>query len=210
MQILSHRGYWNGEYPKNSLRAFERSFEHQFGTETDFRDSNQALVISHDLPVSDALLAANFFSALASRDKSLPIAINIKSDGLQTLIKKALVEFEVENYFLFDMSVPDALASIKAGLNVFTRHSDIELEPCFYKEATGVWMDALLSDTWLTPEAIATHLNAGKQVCIVSPELHGRLHLPFWERLKNNSVSLDPTLMLCSDFPEDARTYFQS
>jgi hypothetical protein len=208
MLFLSHRGYWDNDHPKNSIKAFERSFDLGFGTETDFRDRNGILVISHDPATSGAPPASKFFSTLKARDKSLMVAMNVKSDGLQSMFKQAVTEHGIENYFLFDMSVPDALASIRAGLRVFTRQSDFEPVPNFYQEAAGVWMDAFLRDDWLTPGEIALHLNAGKQVCLVSPELHGRPHLPFWKRMLKSNVHLNPSVILCTDIPESAKFYF--
>lgn len=208
MIILSHRGYWKTPAEKNSVAAFERSFDLGYGTETDFRDALGALVISHDMPDANSLPAETFFAILAERDASLPIAVNIKADGLQNLMKEAVERHGVSNYFLFDMSIPDAVVSIKKGLRVFTRHSDVEPEPNFYQQAAGVWMDAFHDDTWLTPDAILRHLDAGKQVCLVSPELHGRAHLAFWERLLASPVASHPGLMLCSDIPEDATSFF--
>jgi glycerophosphoryl diester phosphodiesterase len=210
MIVLSHRGYWNGSRAKNSLEAFEHSFDLGFGTETDFRDLNGSLVISHDPPDTQALSAESMFRTLSERDATLPLAVNIKSDGLQSLLKKALTEHGIGNYFLFDMSVPDAVASMRAGLRVFTRQSDLERTPSFYAQSAGVWMDAFYEDSWLTPSVIEEHLNAGKEVCLVSPELHGKPHLTFWERLRESPIAKHPSLMICSDIPEDALSYFNS
>jgi glycerophosphoryl diester phosphodiesterase len=210
MNILSHRGYWNMRIPKNSIQAFERSFDLGFGTETDFRDHDGKLVISHDPAIAGALSASSFFLTLASRDKALPVAINIKSDGLQQMLKDALDSHQLENYFLFDMSIPDAIISIRSGLRVFTRQSDVETVPCLYQDAAGIWMDAFFDDSWITPAVISRHLDAGKQVCLVSPELHGKPNLAFWDRIVNSGIHSHPDLMLCSDIPEEAQTYFFS
>jgi glycerophosphoryl diester phosphodiesterase len=59
--VLSHRGYWLTETEKNSPSAFTRSFAMGFGTETDIRDRNSKLVISHDMPDSQAISAEEFF-----------------------------------------------------------------------------------------------------------------------------------------------------
>ena len=129
MKIISHRGYWKEAWEKNSPAAFDRSFSKGFGTETDFRDRDGKLVIAHDLPNQGSLSAEVFFEILCRRDRSLPLAINIKADGLQDLIKAFIVRHDVKNYFLFDMSVPDAITSLRHGLRVYTRHSDVETQP---------------------------------------------------------------------------------
>ena len=210
MIIISHRGYWKSLPEKNTSAAFERSFAVGFGTETDFRDRLGELVVAHDLPGRDSLSADVFWEIFSRYDRRLPLAINIKADGLQALLKAAFARYRVENYFLFDMSVPDAVFSIKQGLRVFTRHSDVEPVPSFYAQAAGVWMDAFFDESWITPEAIAAHLQAGKQVCLVSPELHKRPHLDFWVRLKAHPIYRDDRLILCSDLPEDAVAFFRS
>ena len=61
MLIISHRGYWGQNVNKNTKDAFKRSFNLGFGTETDIRDHDGTLVISHDPADSDSLLANLFF-----------------------------------------------------------------------------------------------------------------------------------------------------
>jgi hypothetical protein len=209
MQILSHRGYWKKPEEKNSELAFRRSFELGFGTETDFRDFNGQLVISHDVPTSEAMNASRFFEIYNEYQRKLPLAINIKSDGLHHLLRELLDEYNIQNYFLFDMSVPDGLVYARqGGFQVFTRQSEYEKEPSFYEEAQGVWMDMFLSD-WIKAQDVSAHLEKGKQVCIVSPDLHKRAHLQFWEKLSKMPITQSKHLMLCTDFPEEARKYFK-
>jgi hypothetical protein len=208
MNVLSHRGYWKHQSEKNSIAAFTRSFSMGFGTETDIRDQSGKLVVSHDPPQGHSLNSHECFRLLEQFDSNLPIAINIKSDGLQELLLGLVNEFRIRNYFLFDMSVPDALRSLAFGLRCFTRHSDVEPRPAFYEKAHGIWMDSFESD-WITIAAIKSHLSAGKHVCIVSPELHGRDHLDLWKRIRQSKeTSRHPHLMICTDLPEHARQFF--
>jgi len=55
---------------------------------------------------------------------------------------------------------------------------------------------------------IREHLEAGKEVALVSPELHGRPHGAFWQRLRDAGLSRQDALMLCTDFPGAAREFF--
>jgi hypothetical protein len=210
MKIISHRGYWISPQEKNSRQAFERSFALGFGTETDFRDYCGELFIAHDPPLArPCVTAAQFFETMAASDPTLPVAINIKADGLQRMLKEALDAHGIADYFLFDMSIPDGLQSVKAGLRIFARQSDVEPEPQLYAQAEGVWMDAFYDDSWITIEAARRHLDAGKSVCLVSPELHGRDHRAFWARLLTDSLTEHPNLMICTDIPEQARDFFR-
>jgi hypothetical protein len=74
-------------------------------------------------------------------------------------------------------------------------------------QAVGVWLDGFL-DEWFSEEVILEHLDSGKKVCIVSPELHGRDHQVFWRNLRQMTVSSSKSVMLCTDYPELARKFF--
>ncbi len=205
MKILSHRGYWKTSDEKNQPIAFTRSFNLNFGTETDLRDCAGKIVISHDMPKGNEMTVDEFFSLLTDCD--LPLALNIKSDGLATELKALLTKYNIENYFVFDMSIPDTLSYFKAGLRVFARVSEFELLPICYDQITGIWLDAF-QDIWYSPELIREFLTAGKAVCLVSPELHQRDALTLWAKLKDAGLHHEQALMLCTDFPEDAQNFF--
>jgi hypothetical protein len=207
MNVLSHRGYWLAPPEKNSAVAFERSFSLGFGTETDLRDLAGRLVISHDVAAPDAMPAGEFFGIHRQHDARLPLALNVKADGLQALLAKLLSTFEVRDAFVFDMAVPDLLQWLKSGVPVFTRHSEIEPEPACYAAAQGVWLDAFAGEWW-TVDTVRRHLDAGKRVCVVSPELHGRDHRRAWDLLAASDVSRSGQVMICTDLPEDARRIF--
>lgn len=208
MIILSHRGYWKDVSEKNLEIAFERSFSLGFGTETDIRDYKGELVISHDIADEQSLSVSNFFEIYAKYDFSLPLALNIKADGLQTKLKELLDHFNITNYFVFDMSVPDGLGYIKQGINSLTRQSEYEQAPSFYEEAYGVWLDEFKTH-WITKEIIENHLKNKKQICIVSPDLHKRNYMNEWIHYKEIEKELDITnLLLCTDNPEKAKEFF--
>jgi hypothetical protein len=63
---------------------------------------------------------------------------------------------------------------------------------------------------WISPARIREHLQAGKQVALVSPELHGRPHLAFWTRLRDARLHAERDLMLCTDLPLAAREFFHA
>ncbi|MBU0730880.1 MAG: hypothetical protein KKE17_01510 [Proteobacteria bacterium] len=208
MIILSHRGYWKEVSEKNTAVAFERSFSLGFGTETDVRDLNGELVISHDPPVGDCFSVDNLFEIYTSFDTDLYLALNIKADGLQEKLQQKLKHYGISNYFVFDMSVPDALGYFKNGLKAFTRQSEYETIPSFYERAEGVWLDEFHSH-WIDRDLLASHLQSGKKVCIVSPDLHGREYLVEWQDYKNILAdSGRGDIMLCTDYPETAKEFF--
>lgn len=205
LELLAHRGYWLAPDERNELAAFQRAFAHGWGAEIDVRDLDGELVVSHDVPRSGALPFSMVLDAHAGGPGKL--AINIKSDGLQEPLAAALAGADPDGWFIFDMSVPDALVSLKRRLPVFTRHSDEESVPAVYGDSVGVWLDDFHGG-FVTEERIAAHLAAGKRVAVVSPELHGRDHVSAWERWRTWAVWREPGVLLCTDHPAEAREVF--
>lgn len=208
MEIISHRGYWKCSQEKNTLQAFQRSFDLQFGTETDVRDLNGSLVISHDIPTGGEMPLNDFLNLIDGKDFS--IALNIKSDGLVAQLAESLAKYNVKKAFVFDMSVPDQISYYRDGrLSFFSRSSEYEPVISLYDECEGVWLDAFKS-TWYDSEYIEKLLNDGKKVCIVSSELHKRDdYKVLWEMLAKSDFIDSDNLILCTDLPEDALHYFK-
>jgi len=209
MQIIAHRGYWLTESEKNTSTAFIRALEHGFGIETDFRDLNGSLVVSHDVPVDGVMKVAEFIDLYKRTPVLAPMALNIKSDGLYSLVKNLIAELGVTNCFVFDMSVPDTRGYIAEQIPFFTRLSEYETVPAFLEHSQGVWLDAFESE-WYEATVIQNLLNSNKQVAIVSPELHRRSHLESWHFLKQNKFHQHELVSLCTDFPLKAKEYFSA
>lgn len=209
MNILAHRGYWNENIRNNSSEALRTALEKGYGFESDIRDYNGRLVISHNIADASSADAEEVFRWLAENDDRYCFAINIKSDGLKSLLMGCLTRYRITNYFLFDMSVPQMVEFDELGLRYFTRQSEVESEPCMYDRATGVWIDGFWGTSWITEKLLKGHIGNGKEVCIVSPDLHGRKdYQDFWEQLKNYRIDFSK-VMLCTDHPDEARAFFR-
>lgn len=200
MGIIAHRGYWKAASEKNTRAAFERAFENGFGIETDLRDIKGEIVISHDMPKGGEMTFEELLRLLDGRN--LTLALNIKADGQADEIKRLLKKYGHTNYFTFDMSIPEMVYQHAAGLNVFTGLSDISPHPVMPEEAKGIWLDAFRSD-WFGEREIRDLLNRGKEVCLVSPDLHKREYKPAWEKYKNLSG-----ILICTDYPGEAEAFF--
>lgn len=208
MKIIAHRGYWIKDDEKNSPVAFERALKNGFGIETDIRDRCGALVIAHDMPRESDYSFNDFIDLCCKEVAPQTLALNIKSDGLGPLIVKTMQERRMNNWFTFDMSLPELVRQLDAGMPAFTRISDFEPVPLLLERTPGVWVDTFRYD-WKDFERLEIMLTLRKMVCIVSPELHGRSHLPFWENLRRSQIIHTDYLMLCTDFPRDAQEFFQ-
>ncbi|WP_276133798.1 hypothetical protein [Polluticoccus soli] len=207
MEIISHRGYWKTTEEKNSVAAFERSFSLGFGTETDVRDYRGELVISHDIATADCISLVDFMNIYQQSGCKGRLALNIKADGLQKDLLRILNSYAGTSHFVFDMSVPDTIGYLTNSIPVFSRHSEYEPHPPFYEKCHGVWLDAFV-DTWYSTDVIKAHIESGKEVAIVSPELHKREHAGLWELLKQNNIANLDGVILCTDLPEEAQQFF--
>ena len=207
IKIIAHRGYWVDSSEKNTALAFTRALENGFGVETDFRDLNGELVVSHDIPTAGAMKASEFISIYGSHPVSAPMALNIKSDGLHDLMSEFMAHAEFKSAFVFDMAVPDMRVYLKNHIPTFTRLSEYEPNPAFLKDCKGVWLDAFESE-WYGANTIKSLLNQKKKIAIVSPELHGRSYLALWELIRAHDFHYSDLVSICTDFPMQAKEYF--
>jgi len=216
MIILAHRGLWSRPEERNTLTALETALAEGFGVETDLRDFDGRVVISHDPPGPRALPFADFLDAYRRWPAAGIMALNIKADGLQGALAGALQSRGIgpDHYFVFDMAVPDALGYLRLGMPCFTRQSEVEPVPAFIDQAAGVWLDCFHQD-WIDATEVLKHCGAGRRVVLVSPELHGRPWQGAWGQWREAYRSLlrngqDRPMMLCTDHPREAKAYFDA
>jgi len=209
MISISHRGYWLNPVEKNTLIAFKRAFSQGYGTETDLRDYCGDIVISHDIPTAESIKFEVFLDLFVKYDNQLPLALNIKSDGLAKKINEFLRFYKINNYFCFDMSIPDTIQYIEEGMNVFMRRSEYEPDNELFFYAKGIWLDSFNSNIFCSDEVIA-YLESGKKVCIVSPELHRKDESAMWKRIKSLPLEYysSDRLLICTDKIEKVIEYF--
>jgi hypothetical protein len=211
IRILAHRGHWTSPEEKNSKAALRRAFEGGFGIETDIRDHAGRVVIAHDKPNGTEMSLGQFLDLMAAVPQAGaagPLALNVKADGLAGDVAAALRGLPRSAWFVFDMSVPDMLSYLKAGLPAFTRISDLETEPVALAQCDGIWVDGFLRD-WTDFQQLHRFLDEDKMIAVVSPELHGRRHGEFWRRFRDGGFGQRSGVMLCTDFPLEAQAFFR-
>ena len=206
MKIIAHRGVWRTRSEGNTLDALSKAIAHGYGIETDIRDFQGQLVISHDIATDECIKVEEIFKIYSDKRCIAPIALNVKADGIQDLLFVLLRRYNISNYFMFDMSIPEMVIYNKKGLRFFTRHSDIEEKCVLYKDASGVWLDSFYDKDWLNEDIIIGHLRNNKRVCIISPEIHGYDEIEKWSMLKR--INNLQAVMLCTDNPVKAEEFF--
>lgn len=208
MELLAHRGWWHDRDERNTPAALAAAFAAGWGVETDLRDLAGRVAISHDCPAADHdQFLDDLLASWRSHGRPGRLALNVKADGLQALVGAALADDEAPLAFVFDASVPDERMWLRDGrVPVYVRHSELEPEPTaspHYAAAAGVWLDAF-EGRWWDAGTVRAHLDRGKEVAIVSPELHGRDHRASWDLLVDAGLWSAPGLSLCTDLPREA------
>ena len=191
--IFAHRGNWHPNLPPNSSDALSKAFSNGFAVETDVRDFQGELVISHD-PCSNP--EAQRFNQLISNNQR--IAINIKSDGLSSLLRMHTEQILQSNSFIFDCSFPELLRFKKVGIPHAMRLSEYEKE--FPWTPNYIWLDAFESDWWIE-DSYTLDLIKKIPAVVVSSELHKRPHDEVWNKVKTLRKS-GVNVSVCTDFPE--------
>lgn len=207
MKILAHRGMWYNEEEKNTLTALERAFKSGYGIETDIRDLNGKIVISHN-PANESCASLDELLTIWGQYDSCPLlALNIKADGLYLYLEEIFKRHGLmeTDYFLFDASVPEQYVYLKRGYNIFTRSSEFEEKISFWKNSKGVWLDQFTECRHIA-EVLPKLLNFGKTISVVSPELHKRDNTEIWKLLYQYKDRKN--LILCTDIPEEAEEFF--
>ena len=206
--ILCHRGLWTKKEEQNSFESLKKALVEGFSIETDIRDHNSKLVISHDSPKKfdkyiDFESLLEVYSTLNCKEQIL--GLNIKSDGIGQEIKQSLSDYDIKNYCTFDMSIPETLKYINQKLIFLSRMSEYERNTEFTELCNGYWLDAFNSE-WYSESILNNLLIMKKNIFFVSSELHCRDYNNQWKMIKNFLPS--DKIFLCTDFPKKAEEYF--
>ena len=210
--ILAHRGLWSSKEEQNSRSAIKRALASGFGIETDIRDHDGRVVLSHDVPRNDDYELVSYselLEMLEGADERSHCALNVKSDGLLNIIQGEPrgTRDTSRQLFYFDMSIPETVQYMKHSVGLFARVSEFETIVFPPSQVKGIWLDAFGSEFDQASEARKL-LNQGYTVAMVSPELHGRSHTAAWNDIIRWGLHLEPNFMICTDHPFEAAKVF--
>ena len=227
IEVLAHRGAWlETRTPKNSFAAIRSAFEAGLGVEIDVRDDACEVVVAHDPVGRSSGDNLSLKKVLALRREMLvhharlPIALNIKSDGLAPMLIEVyqgegqlrLLAPSTGSDFVFDCSTPELISYLQAGVRAFTRISELETEAPLRADSQGIWVDAFESN-WYDREEVLNWIESSaygsSSVALVSPELHGRDPLSLWRLVGDVQCDVPSgSLAVCTDRPLEAKVVF--
>ena len=206
-RLLAHRGAWLREkLSPNSPEALIGALDAGFGIETDLRDLRRQVVISHDPPMESETIFLDFLkeASRSSRSENAVLALNVKSDGLASILGDELRELESFQHFFFDMSTPELVKLARAGVNVGVRLSEFEdltNQLKIVEHPKAIWIDGFDSEWWDMSD-LPDLGSTGPDLVFVSPELHGRDPQKLWAEFANGFRD-NPRWYLCTDYPWD-------
>ncbi len=210
--IVCHRGFWRKENEQNTNDSFRLALSNNYGIETDIRESNGEIIISHDIPMNDDCMSLDqLLSIYKDIGSKLPLLLNVKCDGIKDKILFLIQKYSIENYFLFDMSIPETVHYASDKLVKFlSRLSDLEESPILLESAQGLWVDSFYGE-YPSFTLLEKYVEQNYILCFVSPELHGREEKTYWIRLREWIQSKDfkrNTVLICTDKADEAYLYF--
>ncbi len=209
VEIIAHRGFWNSRIQQNSKEAIKNALNEGFSIETDIRDYDGSKIgISHDPINFDSNCKFTFQEYLEivdnHSDKKTKSFLNIKSDGLENILNNFDCLKNNPNFIFFDGSFPSMIRLKENNFFCLDRISEFEEKSGF--KFDGYWIDCFKYDWMINNES--TKFNDDDFLVYVSPELHNRPHKKVWEWIKNASNTFDCKFALCTDFPLEARNFF--
>lgn len=151
--------------------AMLRTVPAELGVEVDIRDSGSRLIVQHD-PFCDGEDFEEYIKSYRHRF----LILNVKSERIEYRLREILERRNITDYFFLDCSFPMLYAlSANGEPNVAVRFSEyepLEAALCMAGRVKWVWIDCFtkMPLDHASYEALKRHFN----LCVVSPELHGR------------------------------------
>lgn len=162
------------EYISHRINTLEQLKETPeiFGTEVDFRDRGDRLILQHD-PFQDGEDAEPFFAGY----RHGTLILNIKSERIEWRILELIKKYNISDYFFLDSSFPMIVALMREGeRKIAVRYSEFEKMDTILDlkgKVDWVWIDGFEGFSLSRDDFLALK-EAGFKLCLVSPELQGR------------------------------------
>lgn len=164
MKIISHRC--------NTLESLEQT-PTKYGVEVDIRSIGKELIIHHE-PFEVGESFANWISAYNHGT----LILNVKEEGLEERLMSIMQTKGIVDYFFLDQSFPFLIKYSAQGIHQsavrVSEFESIETALTLKGKVDWVWVDCFTLFPLDKADARRLH-EAGFKLCLVSPELQGRL-----------------------------------
>jgi hypothetical protein len=164
MMLIAHR--------RNTLSELEAT-PRKYGVEVDIRSEGKQLIIHHEPFVS-----GEPFGCWIDAYQHGTLILNVKEEGLEASLIALMRGKGIDDYFFLDQSFPFLVKWSKAGEHRcavrVSEFESIEMALSLAGKVDWVWVDCF-NHFPLTHDEIQQLKQAGFKICLVSPELQGRV-----------------------------------
>lgn len=190
MKLIQHR--------RNTIEELIDT-DHNYGVEVDIRSSGGDLIIHHD-----PLVTGEFFDAWIEHYQHSTLILNVKEEGLEARLIEKMQQYRIEDYFFLDQSFPFIVKWVNQGEHRcavrVSEFESIDTALTLAGKVDWVWVDCFTHFP-LDCDQYQMLIDAGFKLCIVSPELQGRLaeeEIPVIARtLMEQSMKVDAVCTKC-------------
>jgi hypothetical protein len=164
MNYIAHR--------RNTIQQL-RDTPQKYGIEVDIRSFGDRLVVHHD-PFVEGVS----FDDWVAEYRHGTLILNVKEEGLEERLSGLMERHGIEDYFFLDQSFPFLIKFAKQGERRcavrVSEFESVETALSLAGRIDWVWVDCFTQFALSTRDA-ARLKDAGFRLCLVSPELQGRL-----------------------------------
>jgi hypothetical protein len=164
VKIIAHR--------RNTIEELKGT-PTEYGVEVDIRSNNGQLIIHHD-----PLKAGDNFEEWIKDYRHSTLILNVKEEGLEARLIELMKQNHITDYFFLDQSFPFLIKWSKLGEHRcavrVSEFESIETALTLAGKVDWVWVDCFTHFPLSFNDATRLQ-NAGFKLCLVSPELQGRL-----------------------------------
>ena len=151
-----------------------KSVPKRYGVEVDVRAQDNKLILSHE-PFEGGDELKEYLAAF----NHAFIILEIKEEGIEKAVIKLCKSYDIENYFLLNVSFPFTYLLSKKGIRKMAlRYSEFEsIKTCLSMagRVDWVWADTFTCNP-LNRKSYELLKAAGFKICLVCPERWGREH----------------------------------
>jgi len=156
----------------NTIELLEKTSSN-FGVEIDIRSDGKSLILHHD-PFEQGELLEDWIGSYNHGT----LILNVKEEGLESSVLLLMEQFKINDFFFLDQSFPflrktALMGESRCAVRV-SEYENIETVLSLSGMVDWVWIDCFTHFPLKKKEADQL-TNSGFKLCIVSPELQGRV-----------------------------------
>ncbi len=169
-----------------------------FGVEMDLHAYGSKLVVHHDPKCSGVL-----FEDWLSHYNHTFCILNIKEEGIEQEVVEMMESKGISDYFLLDVTFPFMMKLAQKKIHKqavrLSKYESIQTVLAMKSLVEWVWIDLFEDELPLNQAEVHTLKDAGFRLCLVSPELHGRLGRVTHIQKKMDAIGLKPDAICTKD-----------